>query len=56
MINIKGDIADINIKCDCGGEVFVDLFLYDLWLCRGIKIRCPKCRNWIVVLNPKLRD
>ena len=45
--NVAPDKADTPIYCKCGGEVFLSLRLFQLWLNNGIKFRCPKCKSFI---------
>ena len=45
--NVVPDEADTPIYCKCGGEVFLSLRLFRLWVNNGIKFRCPKCKLFI---------
>ena len=44
----EADEANIPIYCKCGGEVFLDPRLFQLWINNGVKFRCPKCNCFIV--------
>jgi hypothetical protein len=43
------DIPDVQIICECKEIIHVSRHLHKLWESSGIKFKCPKCNNFILL-------